>query len=149
MSSPLSSLPYLVPDDTDVHGFSGYTVLAIMAWITIILSLIAFFPLSFCHHCHQPSPQPNIDIELDNHFSHVNPESAREQLYLQSMSTIKLPPAAYLRPSDTFPDLTNPQPSLLKIDQPHPVKVYGVRPVVLNNISMSDLRGSDCHGHAS
>ena len=119
MSSPLSSLPYLLPDDTDVHGFSGYTVLAIMAWIAVILSLIAFFPVSF-HLCrHRPSPPPNIDIELDDLPSHVNPESTREWLYLQSTSTIELPPAAYLRPSNTFPDLTDPRPPPLKIDQPH------------------------------
>ena len=108
MSSPLSSLPYLLPDNIDVHGFSGYTVLAIMAWIAVILSLIAFFFVSFhlCHH--RPSPPPNIDIEPDDLPSHADPESAREWLYLQSTSTIELRPAAYLRPSDTFPDLTNP-----------------------------------------
>ena len=108
MSSPLSLLPYLLPDDTDVHGFSGYTVLAIMAWIAVILSLIEFFPVSFHLHCRQPSPPPNSDLELNNLPSYVNPESARERLYLQSTSTIELPPAAYLRPSDTFPDLTDP-----------------------------------------
>ena len=112
MSSPLSSLPYLLPDDTDVHGFSGYTVLAIMAWITVILSLIAFFPVSFHLHRCRPSPPPNIDIKLDDLPSHVDPESAREQLYLQSTSTIKLPPAAYLRGLYTPP----PNPSGVRSD---------------------------------
>ena len=112
MSSPSTPPPYLLLDDTN-DGFSGYTVLTIITWVVFILAFMAWYPLSSYHHCcHQPfSPiTHDIDIKLDKVPSHTNPEPVRDQPFLCSMSTIELPPAAYLKPSDTSPDLDNSLP---------------------------------------
>ena len=112
MSSTSIPLPYLLPDDTN-DGFSGYTVLTIIACVVFILTFMAWYPLSsYRRHHHQPSPPiaHDIDIELDELPSHTSPEPVRDRPFLYSMSTIELPPAAYLKPSNTSPDLDNSLP---------------------------------------
>ena len=145
MSSPLSLLPYLLPDDTDVHGFSGYTILAIMAWIAVILSLIAFFPIPF-HLCHRrPSPPPNIDIELDDCRPRVSQRTALPAIHIHHCIT-----TSHLSEAKQHISWPHQSSTPTTQDRPAPpVKVYGARPVVLNNVSVLDLRGSNCHGHAS
>jgi hypothetical protein len=83
------------------------------------------------HPPHQQSPSVFLDIESGNPPEAADPELAHEWLNIYTMSDINLPPATHLGPSDTFPDIDN--------SQSPPSKAYGVMPVALNDISMSDL----------
>ena len=114
---PSPSPTYVPPDDTNISGFLGYTLLAVIYCVFALVGIMTLCLLS-SRRCRASSPTAD-SIELDELPSFVNPELAGERLHIHSMSTIDLPPTAYLRPSDTFPDLDNSRPPPLEINHPH------------------------------
>jgi hypothetical protein len=69
-------------------------------------------------HQHQSS-LVLLDIELSELANAPDPEPTHRQPSISTESDTNLPPSAYLRPSDTFPNIENSRPPPLKISHPH------------------------------
>ena len=109
-----------IPDaNTSSHGwFWGCISFLFLIWIMVAIGTVTLWFLV----THWLSSQASHDVGHDGLPSFVNLELVRVQHQMPPISTIQLPPTAYLRPSDTFPDIDNSQPPPLDIDQLHQVR---------------------------